>query len=541
VGFYRLIKPDWAKPTLDNGEPNPKFLEKMEGPDVLEGCQFTDEQLSSLNQQGYNVYFFPNHPSKDVYSEGVRHLSGKHIDVFNFVFVDMDLKDNVYKSKDEFLNTLAAFPIKPTFVVNSGNGIHAYWSVSDLTRDTYVFIQLALIQAFKTDESVFTVLQLMRRPGLLNTKVHKQYVPANIVDHLTSGLVYETKDFTTFFQTLDQKTIIRGQNHLDKLDGKLKIDMPEDVNLEELPDSFIDFLMDANNLAVYKIFTNPKEAFGDRSRADMSLANTLLKAGFNRKDALAVLSNTQKALSKGPHRFSYAQGTVDKVYIEKHNEKFRTVGQTLREGTAERNLGDLVRGTWYLDTEMLGEPWRKKELLGLIAGTGVGKTTVTLIAIRDMILNNPQNDDIYIFVSLEMSEAEIIKRWIKLVGENSPLADRLYVIGNENPETGDPRNIGLQEIHAMGKDIMKLTGKKIGAMAIDHIGIISKHINSKKSPNFGINSEANSGYGDTKTLSLNSVAKQLKPLCKMLDTFIIVLTQTTKEKQGAGDFPLGID
>jgi hypothetical protein len=180
-------------------------------------------------------------------------------------------------------------------------------------------------------------------------------------------------------------------------------------------------------------------------------------------------------------------------------------------------------------------------LLGLIAGTGVGKTTLTLIAIRDMILNNPQNDDVYVFITLEMSEAEIIKRWIKLVGEHSPLADRLYVIGNEDPETGDPRNIGLQEIHAYGKDIMRLTGKKIGAMAIDHIGIISKHINTKKFPNFGISSEVNAGYGDIKTLSLNSIAKQLKPLCKMLDTFIIVLTQTTKDKQAAGDVPLGVN
>jgi hypothetical protein len=33
----------------------------------------------------------------------------------------------------------------------------------------------------------------------------------------------------------------------------------------------------------------------------------------------------------------------------------------------------------------------------------------------------------------------------------------------------------------------------------------------------------------------------MKALAKMLDTFIIVLTQTTKEKQGAGDLPLGVD
>lgn len=540
MGFTRLIKPDWAKPTLDNDEPNPRFVEPIEGPDVLEGCEYTDDDLAAFNQRGYNIYFFPNYPSRNVYAEGVRHLSGKHIDVFQFVFVDMDLKDKVYKSKEEFIEVLAKFQIKPTFVVDSGNGIHAYWRVLDLNRDSYVITQLALMKALKTDESVFTVMQLMRLPGYLNTKVHNAYIQANVIEALSSGKDYLVTDFVSVINELDEASAIRGQNHLNKLDGKLKIDIPEDVNLEELPDRFIDFLIDPQNIAVYNVFTNPKSVFGDRSKADLSLANTLFKYGFDRKDALAILSNSQKALSKGHHRFSYAQTTVDKVYIEKHNEKFRTVGQQLRMGEGEKNLGDFVRGTWYMDTDVLGEQWRKKELLGLIAGTGVGKTSVTLKAIKDMIENNPDNDDVYVVFSLEMSEAEIIKRWIKLVGETSPLADRLYVIGNEE-ENGDPRNIGLQEIHNYCKDITKMTGKRIGTIAIDHIGIISKHINTKKFPNFGIQSEMNAGYGDVKTLSLNSMAKQLKPLAKMLDTFIIILTQTTKDKQGAGDLPLGVD
>lgn len=540
MGFYRLIKPDWAKPTLDNGEPNPKFVEQLDGPDVLEGCEYTDEELAAFNQRGYNVYFFPNHPSRNVYAEGVRHLSGKHIDVFNFVFVDMDLKDKIYKSKDAFLETLAKFPIKPSLVVNSGNGVHAYWSVKDLTRDAYVVTQLALMKALKTDESVFTVMQLMRLPGYMNTKVHKGYIQANVIEELSSSETYSIADFAPVIEALDEASITRGQNHLNKLDGKLKIDIPDEVNLEELPDSFINFMLDPQNIAVYKVFTSPKEVFGDRSKADLSLANTLFKAGFDRKEALAILSNSQKALSKGPHRFSYAQTTVDKVYIEKHNEKFRTVGQQLRMGESEKNLGELVNGTWYMDTNVLGEPWRKKELLGIIAGTGVGKTTVTLLTIRDMIKNNPDKDDVYVFITLEMAEAEIIKRWVKLVGADSALADRLYVIGNEE-ENGDPRNIGLQEIYSYCKDIMKMTGKKIGAVAVDHIGIISKHIDTKKFPNFGIKSEVNSGYGDIRTLSLNSMAKQLKPLIKMLDTYMLVLTQTTKEKQGAGDMPLGVD
>lgn len=540
MGFYRLIKPDWAKPSLANGEPNPKYIEPITGADVIEGYNFSPEFLTEHNQAGYNVYFFPNHPSKDVYSEGVRHLSGKHIDVFNFVFVDMDLKDGVYKSKEDFLEVISKFPTKPTMVVNSGNGIHAYWNIQGLTRDLYVITQLALINHFKTDESIYTVLQLMRLPGFNNTKRHKDYAPASVIESLSSGVSYMLSDFPPAIYDLSPVILTRAQNHLNKLDGKLKIDIPEFANLEELPDSFLDLIQDPANVAVFHLFTSPKETYGDRSGADMKLANILFKAGLNRKDALAVLSNTVKAISKGPHRFSYAQNTVDKVYIEKHNEKFRTVGQQLRMGDNEKNLGELVRGTWYMDTEVLGNPWRKKELLGLIAGTGVGKTSVTLKLIKDSIENNKSNDDVYVFFSLEMPEADIIDRWIKLVGSESPLAERLYVIGNED-EKGNPRNIGLQEIYFACSDIVKLTGKKLGMVAIDHIGIISKHIDTKRTPNFGIQSEVNSGFGPMKTLSLNSLAKQMKALAKLLDTFIVVLTQTTKEKQGAGDLPLGVD
>lgn len=539
MSFYRLIKPDWAKPSLPNGEKNPKFIEEIKGPDVIEDYNLTADFLAQKNQEGYNLYFFPNHPSRNIYAEGVKYLSGKHVDQFNFVFVDMDLKDGIYKTKEEFYDKLSKFSIKPTMVVNSGNGVHAYWSIKNLARDAYVITQLALIKYFRTDESIFTVLQLMRLPGFMNTKKHKDYHLAEVIEGLSSGEQYDISVFPKeIYEVLTQDEVNRGQRHLDKLDGKVKVEIPDDVNLEELPDKFIEFIEDPKNVAVYHLFNSPKEAYGDRSGADMKLANILFKANFNKKEALAVISNTQKALSRGGHsRFSYAQMTIDKVYLE--NAKYQTVGQRLRTPEAEQNLADLVRGTWYFDTGVLGHPWRKREVLGLIAGAGVGKTSVTLKWMKDAIENNADNDDIYLFFSLEMPEADIIKRWTGLVGNQSTLADRLYVIANED-DKGNPRNIGLQEIYEIANDIKKTTGKRIGMIAIDHIGIISKHIDTRKKPNFGIQSEVDAGWGDIRTLSLNSVATQMKSLAKMLDTFVIILTQTTKEK-GAGDLPIDKD
>lgn len=534
--FYRLVKPKWAQPTLANNEPNPDFVEQIDGPNVLEGCGFTPEFLSEQNARGYNVYFFPNHPSRDVYSQDqVKWLNGRNIDVFNFVFVDMDLKDGKYADKAAFLVKLHEFPLRPTLVVDSGNGIHAYWRVTDLDRSSYVITQLALIKHFDTDDSIWTVLQLMRVPGYFNTKRHNDYVEAKILTEESSGSEYAIKDFPPELYVLDEKTVNKAKNHVNRLEGKVEIDLGSEVNVDEIPDVFMDLMLD--NSEVARLFRDPK-SHGDRSGADMKLANLLFTRGFDVREALAVLSNTQKALEKGPHRMEYAALTVSKVYSDRPKNKFKTVSEYLRD---ERNsvVEPQIFGPHYVDYEVLGEPWRRKELLGIIAGPGVGKTAFALNMLRDIIQNNPHNDDVYVFFSLEMSKGQIIKRWLKLVGEGSPLADRLYVIDSQD-ENNMPRSIGLQEMYEYCTEIMQVTGKHIGAFVVDHFHIISSHIDVRKKPNFGIKHEQGTGWGDVQNLSFNGLATQLKSLVKTLDSFGIILTQTTKEK-GGGDLPIGKD
>lgn len=533
--FYRLVKPIWAQPTLANNEPNPKFIEAIDGPNTYEGCGFTPEFLQQKNDQGYNIYFFPNHPSTDVYAAGTKYLNGRNIDVFNFVFVDMDLKDGKYTSKDDFLQKLRTFPLKPSMVVDSGNGIHAYWRMTDLTRSMFVITSLGLIKHFQTDQSIWTVLQLMRVPEYNNTKRHKDYVRASIIETESSGATYSVKDFPKEIYELDEKTVTKAQNHLNRLDGKMEIDLGKDVNTDELPDAFVQLMLE--NKEVARLFHDPKSV-GDRSSADMKLANLLFSKGFNVKDALAVIANTQKALEKGPDRRGYASLTVGKVYSDRPKHKHRTITEYLRD-EGNRVLEQPIMGPYYLDYEVIEAQWRRKELLGIIAGAGIGKTAFALNIIRDIIQNNPSNDDVYVFFSLEMSKGQVIKRWLKLVGENSPLADRLYVIDTQD-EKGMPCPIGLQEIYETCVEIKQATGRHIGAFVADHFHIISSHINIHKKPNFGIKSEQGTGYGDIQNLSDNGKATQLKSLVKTLDTFGIVLTQTTKEK-GVGDLPIGKD
>lgn len=539
--FYRLVKPIWGIEFLANKQPNPKFKEKIHGKNTIEGANFSKEELREWNEKGYNVYWFPNHPSTDVYSDGVRHLRGNLIDTFSYVFVDMDLKDEVYESKEQFLEILKEFPTPPTMVVDSGNGVHAYWAIEDLTRDRYVFTQQALLRHFNTDHSVFTTLQLMRVPGYNNTKRHEDYVKCKVIKEMSSGELHRWRDLPKeIFQNLTPEDKKRAQNHLDKLDGKNVMAFAEDIDLDELPEKFKTLLEKHPKIA--ELFENPSKD-GDRSAADMSLANWLYSKDFDFKDCFTVIYNGQKAREKGIHRFEYTQLTVEKVYstrsdeeeTEGHDFKIENATQFLRKKDGQVKQPQ-VMGSDYLDYKVLGEPWRKHELLGIIAGAGIGKTSFALNIVRDIIENNPDSDEVYVFFSLEMSKDQIISRWVELVGAKSKLTDRLYVQDTQDAN-GMPLMIGLQEMYDYCTKLKKVTGRGIGAIIIDHFHIIGKHINPNKQPNFGINSAQGTGYGNNRNLSMEGMADQLKPLVKTLDTFGIVLTQTTKGK-GIGDIPL---
>lgn len=534
--FFRLLKPHWGKKFIEHdGErvKNPEFVREVKGKNTIEGC-FDEDFVQEKNKEGYNVYWFPNSSKEDVYTKEKCYLNGRDIDDFNYLFVDMDLKDEVYKTVLEFFEKLAEFKLKPTLVMCSGNGVHAYWKMKDLSRDDYVFLQKRLIKHFKTDHSIWTVLQIMRYPGSLNTKKADEFKETVIIDELSGAGPYSVKQFHKILPKLDPKEEKKGQDHLDKLDGKLSIELGQDLNADELPDRFLKILH--NDEKIYQLFTNPKQTYGDKSGADAALANILFSKNFNRKEAVAIIANTQKALQKGPNRMDYAHNTVDFVYRTRIKSEFKTVGEKLKT-PRESQRGQKVHGPEFFDCLYKG--WRKGQVLGLIAGSGVGKTSVALKIFKDMIENNPDNDDIFIFFSLEMPEYEIEERWVNLVGKDSPLANRLYVIGNED-EKGEPRNITLQDIYWFCSDIRKNSGKNIGSVVIDHIGIVNPMINLKKEPTFQAEGDLEGGYGSNRALSMPSLCKATKTLAKTLDTFLVVLTQTTKSK-GAGDTPLDKD
>ena len=150
---FRLIKKD--NPPLKYGEPyDAKAIDR----------------LSQLNNQGYNVYYVVNGGGDNDDS----------INSINSVFVDFDCpkenkhhpsKDKVDAFKLEQMDKINKFKFKPSYIVETRNGLHVYWLVNnDATVEQFKIAQARLIAYFDSDKSIKNPSRVMRLPNYYWTK-----------------------------------------------------------------------------------------------------------------------------------------------------------------------------------------------------------------------------------------------------------------------------------------------------------------------------------------------------------------------------------
>lgn len=99
-----------------------------------------------------------------------------------FLHSDVDLK-SVEQSLDEILAAVRALPLPPSIIINSGNGLHLYWLLSEPSDDVEA-IEIMLRQLADVvggDLAVAHVAALMRLPGTHNTK-EGTWKPVEIID-----------------------------------------------------------------------------------------------------------------------------------------------------------------------------------------------------------------------------------------------------------------------------------------------------------------------------------------------------------------------
>ncbi len=513
--IYRLILPVWIQEKPD--------FDKNVTPPVVEG-QFSKEELLEYNQAGYNAYYLPNYPLQ--YNQDVV-VDGSMVDKFNFVFIDVDMKDyqsknalrkHDYPTKQAVVESIFQFDLPPSKIIDSGGGIHAYWKMDDLDANSYLRLQRRLSRHFSSDPAVAQLFQLMRVPGTINWKNPDDPKVCTIIHE--EDVSYPCEELDKVLPKISPEDEEKCETHYNKTHG---LYTPVEVS-DELPSKWFKFAKKGTE--AHKLFYG---AVKDRSAADFRLAHLLNAASFTKEEAMAVLCQTNKASSRtGIHKYSYAENIVNKVWVHVEEEGIASPAKVGRVRSARDLLAlnsdeDALRGSripcWhYFDSTECGT--RFGHVLGLIGGAGVGKTSFGLNMFMGFVVNNP--GIINVIVTLEQPELEYLNRWKKMCQGNQSLIDSVYVLGNYNDD-GTYRHLSLPEIEDEVKELERVTGKKVGAVMIDHIGVLKKE--NRNGENQG----------------LIDICQYMKAFAINTNTFLIMQSQAPREKASIGDIEIDKD
>jgi hypothetical protein len=168
------------------------------------------KEILGLARQRYNIYLavLPRDPEND-------HKLPENL-VLGCLWVDIDVgPDKSYKSVSHVLRFLRKFEVKPTIVVKSGYGIHAYWCLEDSrTVDVQRAKRLlrSLAKATGGDLQSAEVARLLRLPGTLNWKDKGNPKRCRVVK-LKSSRRYRLTDIEKRLEIDRQKPRKENQKH----------------------------------------------------------------------------------------------------------------------------------------------------------------------------------------------------------------------------------------------------------------------------------------------------------------------------------------
>lgn len=121
--------------------------------------------LEQFNRQNYEIYFVVNGGG----------YKNRDINKINAVFIDLDCPkvngqqpslNDVKEFKQQSIDAIQEFHIKPTIIVESRNGYHAYWLLHEgATIEQFKECEARLVKQFNADPKVQKPCNLMRVPG----------------------------------------------------------------------------------------------------------------------------------------------------------------------------------------------------------------------------------------------------------------------------------------------------------------------------------------------------------------------------------------
>ena len=243
-------------------------------------------------------------------------VNGTHINVFDYVFVDFDLKSGAHPSKEAFIETVLEKAPDYTKLVDSGNGVHIYWRVTDMDAKSYLRLSRRLIRLLDTDEAVGKIFQLMRLPGTVNTKNQDDPKLCQVLD--STNISYTCEDLDKLLPPITAEDEKYCQRHYDQT---YSIASATDID-EKLPPKFGRLLRD--NPEAKAIWQGNSD---DRSKDDYRLGHLMFANDFTKEEAASVLVNSAKAITRAPtHRLNYANNIIDKIWTFEISGESRFIG-----------------------------------------------------------------------------------------------------------------------------------------------------------------------------------------------------------------------
>lgn len=161
-----------------------------------------------LNYEGYGIYWTVNR----VRTGFVGKPSKGDIVAARYVHVDVDPpKNDMVFAKAATIETLENLRYPPTMIVDSGNGLQAYWKLEgdSENRDAIETINRQIIHFFDADRACFNIDRLMRVPGAINfptptkeARGRKPVMASTVLEN--TGEVFDPSELSAFFPSVPE-------------------------------------------------------------------------------------------------------------------------------------------------------------------------------------------------------------------------------------------------------------------------------------------------------------------------------------------------
>jgi P4 family phage/plasmid primase-like protien len=287
----------------------------------------TEEMLRFIeakNQNG-NIYFSVN-PVKD---RMCKKASKSDIKEFAWLHVDIDPDENMglQEARKQILAKLDGSALKPTVIIDSGNGFQAFWKLSDpiLVKENIERLESEnrRLETYFQADSCHNIDRIMRVPGTLNFPNKKKMALGRIVAEAKliyfGDEVYSVDDFSVFGDLPESKPSKTNEEH-----------KFEPVNEEETWGKFEELCRVDSD--VRKRWEGDSIGLKDTSGSgfDMALASLLKRRGFTFSETRVIL-----------HGYIYGKGIDmgDRYFIHTWNK----AGASIRRNPALTDAGNAER------------------------------------------------------------------------------------------------------------------------------------------------------------------------------------------------------